>query len=114
MGFKRFLIKNYLTPGGPIAGHIIDAFDKKDKTGKGFVECLKDSVKETVCEDMPGTSQVYREGHKDGRIQGTAEQARRDERKFRQMHDKHEADRRRWNAEKQEYEDLLDDIENNL
>ena len=30
------------------------------------------------------------------------------------MHQKHENDRKRWNQEKQAYEDLLDETENKL
>ena len=51
-------------------------------------------------------------GHSKGKKEGTAEQAARDEKKINDMHKKHENDRKRWNAEKQTYEDLLDDIEN--
>ena len=46
--------------------------------------------------------------------EGTAEQAARDEKKFNNMHQQHENDRKRWNEEKQAYEDLLDDVENKL
>ena len=46
--------------------------------------------------------------------EGTAEQAARDEKKFNDMHQQHENDRKRWNEEKQAYEDLLDEAENKL
>ena len=51
-------------------------------------------------------------GHSRGKKAGTAEQAARDEKKINDMHEKHENDRKRWNEEKQAYENLLDDIEN--
>lgn len=51
-------------------------------------------------------------GHKEGKIEGTIEQSQRDEKKMKEMHQKHESDRKRWNEEKQEYEDLLNDITN--
>ena len=53
-------------------------------------------------------------GHTKGKKEGTAEQAARDEKKFKDMHQQHENDRKRWNKEKQAYEDLLDETENNL
>ena len=53
-------------------------------------------------------------GHSKGKKEGTAEQAARDEKKFKDMHQKHENDRKRWNEEKKAYEDLLDETENKL
>ena len=53
-------------------------------------------------------------GHTKGKKEGTAEQAARDEKKFKDMHQRHEKDRKRWNEEKQAYEDLLDEKENKL
>lgn len=53
-------------------------------------------------------------GHSKGKKEGTAEQAARDEKKIKEMHQQHENDRKRWNEEKQAYEDLLDETENNL
>ena len=53
-------------------------------------------------------------GHSKGKKEGTAEQAARDEKKFKDMHLKHEDDRKRWNEEKKAYEDLLDETENKL
>ena len=51
-------------------------------------------------------------GHKKGEKEGTAEQAARDEKKINDLHQQHENDRKRWNAEKQAYEDLLDEVNN--
>ena len=51
-------------------------------------------------------------GHNKGKKEGTAEQAARDEKKMNDLHQQHENDRKRWNEEKQEYEDLLDEVEN--
>ena len=115
MGFKRLIKKGLLGgAGGMIEGHIFDAIQKKKETGKSFRECLSESVKETFTEDFPGTSHVYQMGKTDGRKQGTAEQAKRDETKMKQMREDHERDRKRWNEEKQAYEDLLDETENKL
>lgn len=51
-------------------------------------------------------------GHKEGKKEGTVEQAARDEKKMKEMHKKHENDRKRWNEQKQAYEDLLDEFDN--
>ena len=53
-------------------------------------------------------------GQKKKKKEGSAEQAARDEKKFKDMHQQHEKDRKRWNEEKQAYEDLLDEKENKL
>lgn len=53
-------------------------------------------------------------GHSKGKKEGTAEQAARDEKKIKEMHQQHESDRKYWNEEKQAYEELLDETENKL
>jgi hypothetical protein len=111
MGFKRLIKKMAIgLPGATI----LDAMDKRKNTGKPFTDCLKSSVKETITEDMPGTSHIYQSGKKDGRVQGTAEQAQCDERKFQQQHISHEEDRRKWKKQRSEYEKLLDEKEENM
>ena len=97
--------------GGMFTGHVVDALKKKNDTGKPFMDCLKESIGETIKEDMPGTSHLYQAGKCDGKIEGTGEQAQRDERKFQEIHNGHELDRKKWNEEKQQYEGLLDEIE---
>lgn len=61
---------------------------------------------------------LYKYGKAKGYIQGkkagTAEQAQRDEVKFKKQHEQHENDRKSWNAEKQEYEDLLNEVKEKL
>lgn len=51
-------------------------------------------------------------GHEKGKKEGVTEQAFRDETKMKNMHQEHENDRKRWKEEKQAYEDLLNEIEN--
>lgn len=51
-------------------------------------------------------------GHTKGKKEGTVEQATRDEKKMKEMHQKHENDRKCWNEQKQSYEDLLDKVNN--
>lgn len=115
MGFKRLIKKGLLGgAGGMIEGHIIDAIQKKKETGKSFRECLGESVKETITEDMPGTSHVYQMGKTDGRKQGIAEQAKLDEKKMQKMHEDHERDRQEWKRIDKEKEILLGEMEKNL
>ena len=109
MGIKRFLKKNFIG-GGMVQGHIIDALQKKKETGKSFRECLEQSVKETFTEDLPGTSHIYDMGKKDGRVQGTVEQAERDKRKMKQMHEEHEKDRMHWQEIDNKKDKLLDEL----
>lgn len=111
MGFKRLLKKGFLGGGGAIIeGHIFDAIQKKKKTGKPFRECLEESVKETFTEDLPGTSHVYQMGKKDGRVQGTEEQAARDEKKMQELHKQHEHDRKEWQKIDKGKDDLIDEL----
>lgn len=114
MGLKRLFEKGFFG-GLPtfIYGHISDALKKRVETGKSFSECLGESVKETFTEDLPGTSHVYQMGQTDGRKQGTAEQAKRDETKMQQMREDHERDRQEWKKIDKEKDELLDEMENN-
>ena len=114
MGFKRLIKKRLLGGGSMIEGHIFDAIQKKIETGKSFRECLKESVKETVTEDMPVTSHIYQMGKTDGRKQGTIEQAKRDEKKMQKMQEDHERDRQGWERINKEKDELLDEKEKNL
>ena len=114
MGLKRLLKKAFSGGGSMIRGHIIDAIQKKIETGKSFRECLDQSVKETFTEDLPGTSYVYQMGHKDGKIEGTIEQAARDEKKMQDIHDKHEKDKEEWCRIDKEKDELLDEAEKNF
>lgn len=109
MGLKR-LIKKGLLGGGLIEGHIMDAIQKKEKTGKPFNVCLKESVKETFAEDLPGSSHVYNIGEKDGRVRGTIEQAKRDKKKIQVLKDAHERDRSKWEHIDEQKNSLINDL----
>lgn len=113
MGIKRLLKKSFIG-GGMVQGHIIDALQKKKETGKSFRDCLEQSVKETFTEDLPGTSHIYDMGKKDGRVQGTIEQAKRDEIKIKKMHEKHDRDRKHWQEIDRKKDELLDEMANGL
>ena len=114
MGYKRLIQKTLmgggLDPISAVIGHLEDAYHKKKVSGKSYSECLKDSVKETLYEDLPGTSHIYKAGHKDVRKKGIAEQAARDAKKIQDMNRLHKRDRENWRRTQQGYEDLLDDI----
>lgn len=115
MGFMRLIKKGLLGGAGSmIEGHIFDAIQKKKETGKSFKECLNESVKETITEDMPGTSHIYQMGKTDGRMQGAVEQAKRDEKKIQKMHEDHERDRQEWERIDREKDELFDEMEKNL
>lgn len=113
MGFGRFLRKTLLS-GNIVTGHIVDAKLKKALTGRSFTECLKESVKETFTEDAPGLSHLYQAGKTEGRVQGTIEQAHRDERKMNQLRAEHNADRRRWKEIDNEKDQLIDELGSQL
>lgn len=110
MGLKRLIKKVSFGGGSLIHGHIYDAIEKKNRTGKAFKECLKESIKETFSEDLPGASHLYQMGKTEGKVEGTVEQAARDEKKMQDLHDKHESDRKKWH----EIDNKKDELINNL
>lgn len=110
MGIKRLIKKEMLGGGDLLRGHIFDAIKKKAETGKSFQECLSESIKETVTEDMPGLSHVYQMGKTDGRKQGSVEQAKIYEEKMNRMEDRHERDREQWKEIDKEKDKIIDEL----
>ena len=111
MGLKRLIRKGLLGgAGGLIEGHILDAIKKKTETGKPFRDCLEESVKETVTEDLPGTKHIYKMGEIDGRVKGTVEQANLDEKRIREIEDIHERDRTEWKQLDEKKDKLIEDL----
>ena len=110
MSIKQLIIKTLKGGGSPILGHTVDAIERMNKTGNSFMDSLKKSVTETITEDMPISSDLYQWGKRDGRVQGTVEQAKRDEKKFNDLHAKHESDRKRWPYTDKEQHDLIEDL----
>ena len=53
-------------------------------------------------------------GKKDGRKQGTAEQAKRDEIKIQKMREDHERDRQKWEQIDKEKDELIDEMGKNM
>lgn len=110
MSIKRLIKKTLKGGGSPILGHTVDAIEKMNKTGDSFMNCLKKSVTETITEDMPISSDLYQSGKREGRVQGTVEQAKRDEKKFNDLHAKHESDRKRWKDSDKKKDNLIDEL----
>ena len=110
MSIKQVIIKTLKGGGSPILGHTVDAIERMNKTGNSFMDSLKKSVTETITEDMPISSDLYQWGKRDGMVQGTVEQAKRDEKKFNDLHAKHESDRKRWKDIDKEKDNLIDEL----
>lgn len=53
-------------------------------------------------------------GKKDGRKQGTTEQAKRDEIKIQKIREDHERDRQKWEQIDKEKDELIDKMEKNM
>ena len=110
MSIKQLIIKTLKGGGSPILGNTVYAIERMNKTGNSFMDSLKKSVTETITEDMPISSDLYQWGKRDGRVQGTVEQAKRDEKKFHELHAKHESDRKRWKDSDKKKDDLIDEL----
>ena len=93
--------------GGPIPGHFMDAIDKTRKNGKPFRKNLEASFKETVTEDLPGTSHIYNAGRFDGKKEGTVEQAMRDEEKMQELNDAHSQEKEEWEETIRRKDDII-------
>ena len=105
MNLKRLAKKTLLF--GPIPGHILDALEKSRKNKKKFLTSLEASLKETITEDMPGTSHIYDAGRYEGKKEGTVEQAKRDEEKMQEIIDDHSQERERWKTSMRKKDDII-------
>lgn len=114
MKLNRLIKKRILGGGNIIIGHAVDAIIKKSKTGKSYKACLKESCKETIAEDLPITSDIYRMGSRDGYKNGTIAQAQRDQEKMQQLHDQHEQDRKKWEKTDKEKDSFIGDLINHI
>lgn len=110
MGIKRLIKKTMFGGGNIVYGHVVDSVKKMKETGMPFRECLEESLKETITEDMPVAKHIYQMGKQDGHVQGTIEQAKRDEQKFQNLYEEHEKDRNRWKEISREKDKLIDDL----
>ena len=105
MNLKRLAKKMIL--GGPIHGHIMDAIEKTQKNGKPFLKNLDASLKETVTEDMPGTSHVFNAGRYEGKKEGTVEQAIRDEETMQELNNAHSQEKEKWEETIRRKDDII-------
>lgn len=107
MEFKRLIKKTALGGGNLVTGHFVDALLKQKKTGNSYKDSLKASFKETITEDLPGTSDIYKIGCRDGRTQGTIEQAMRDKEKMEQLQESHDQDRAKWKQTDKQKDEII-------
>jgi hypothetical protein len=105
MGFGRFLKKAAVDalPGGYIGRILKRAVDKEENP----LKAVFNDVKETICEDAPGTSHLYKAGKHDGEKKGRADQAETDAKKFDEMNAKHEEDSKRWEESDRKKDDHI-------
>lgn len=90
-----------------------------DIAGKGLVSVGKSLVKHLSkhgAKYLAGGGAVavgsaaYAAGHHNGKKEGTVQQAKRDEKKFQDLCDKHEKDRQKWKETDREKDMLINDL----
>lgn len=102
--FIKFIVECLAKVPGLVSEHV-----KRNKT------TYKNVVAGTAGTALVGGVYVVGEavGHKKGKKEGTVEQAERDEKKFRDLNDKHEAERKMWNESDKKKNELIDDLGKN-
>lgn len=104
MGLKRYFWRMF----GP--GMTIDMIKNSLEEGNP-VEGIKRTVRETVCEDNPITSRIYKAGQYDGKIEGYIDASAEYENKLLEQADLFLQQKRVFESERDEYERLLDAYE---
>lgn len=105
MGFKNFLVKTSV----PFAAGIIKA--KKIAEEGSFIKGTIKYYKEYFCEDVPGTSHIYKLGKYDGEKEGFNKASDVYEQKLTDQADEFI---RQKELLKQKYEELIDDMEREI
>ena len=105
MGFKDFLVKTFV----PFATGIIKA--KKIAEEGSFIKGTIKYYKEYFCEDVPGTSHIYKLGKYDGEKEGFNKASDVYEQKLTDQADEFI---RQKELLKQKYEELIDDMESEI
>ena len=105
MGFKDFLVKTFV----PFAAGIIKA--KKIAEEGSFIKGTIKYYKEYFCEDVPGTSHIYKLGKYDGEKEGLNKGSDVYEQKLTDQADEF-IRQKEWL--KQKYEELIDDMEREI
>ena len=96
MGFKRFLKKVAIDSSAPLGLGYVARILKSKKKNESILDAVKRDAKETICEDHPLTSHIYKAGHHDGERDGRAKQAETDSKKFDEMKEQHKKDENAW------------------
>lgn len=96
MGFKRFLKKAIIDSSLPLGAGYVVRILKSKKEGESILDTIKRDTKETIYEDHPLTSPIYKAGHHDGEKDGRAKQAETDSKKFDEMKEQHKKDEYAW------------------
>ena len=105
MVFARFL-KNIANDSNP-SMYAIRIIRKARTNHENVFKTIFKDLKETVCEDAPITSHIYKAGEHDGQKKGRAEQAETDSKKFDEMNAKYQEDANRWRESDQAKDDFI-------
>ncbi|MBE6422520.1 hypothetical protein [Succinivibrio dextrinosolvens] len=108
MGFKEFLVKTFV----PFAGSLIKAkkIAEEDSVIKGTIKYYK----EYFCEDVPGTSHIYKLGKYDGKKEGFKNASDVYEQKLTDQADEFIRQKELLKQETEKYEELIDDMEREI
>ena len=107
MGFGRFLKKKFI-PGYDLLNTV------EHVANEGLVDGLKSKVKEDYCEDMPGTSHLYKSGKYDGKKEGIEEASSIYEKKLLKQAEEFLEQQKDAQKELTAYRKLLDEYEKEI
>lgn len=100
MGFKRFVKKSFVP--------FYNTRDMIDKVQTyGFIEGIKEKLREDFLEDTPGISHIYNAGRYDGKIDGYVKASREYEQKLLDQAADFLNQKEVFEDQKQQYEHLL-------
>ena len=104
MGFKDFLVKTFV----PFAAGIIKA--KKIAEEGSFIKGTIKYYKEYFCEDVPGTSHIYKLGKYDGEKEGFNKASDVYEQKLTDLADEFIRQQELLKQETENYEELIEEL----
>ena len=107
MGLKRFVWRNVL--GGWSADNVKNIVEEG-----GIIKGIKRTIKEDFCEDNPITSQLYKIGKADGKVEGYEEASNEYEQKLLAQADLFIQQMKVCKEEMKAYEELLDAYEEEI
>lgn len=104
VGFKRFMKKSF-----------VPFYNTKDMVDKiqtyGFIDGIKEKMREDFLEDTPGISHIYNAGRYDGKIEGYVKASHEYEQKLLNQAETFLNQKEIFQDQKQQYEDLLQEYE---